>query len=139
QTTAKLRKKFRLNKTKRKPQKTFSAHCVDSWVMAASVSGASQPTEKRLYYIKEIRLHRRQLHRLQLEPGPGGRLMRKPLGGTRALGFKIGTVVKHLQCGLSSIGGSLKEKISLDAYPSNKRLMEKAKVEDCTRLTFTPY
>ena len=74
-----------------------------------------------------------------MEPGPGGRLMRKPLSGTRALGFKIGTLVKHPQYRLSSIGGSLKGKISLDAYPTNKRLVDKAEAEDCTRITFTPY
>ena len=133
--TADLRVTFGLTKTKEKDAKAFASHCVDSWVMAASVSGATQPTENRLYYITEIRLYRRQLHRLQ--PETGG--VRKPYGGTRSLGFKRGTLVNHPKYGLSSVGGTLKGKISLNVYTDNKRLTQSAKIQDCTKLTTSVY
>lgn len=133
--TADLRITFGLTKTKEKDAKAFASHCVDSWVMAANVSGAIRPTEKRLYYITEIRLYRRQLHRLQ--PETGG--VRKPYGSTRSLGLKRGTLVNHPKYGLSSVGGTLKGKISLNAYADNKRLTQGAKTADCQKLTWSVY
>lgn len=133
--TADLRVAFGLTKTKRKDEKSFAAHCVDSWVMAANVSGAIRPTEQRLYYSTEIRLYRRQLHRLQ--PATGG--TRKPYGGTRSLGLKRGTLVNHPQYGLASVGGTLKGKLSLNAYADNKRLTQGAKLADCQKLTASVY
>jgi len=133
--TAYLRQQFGLTKTKQKDKKAFNSHCVDSWVMAASVSGAIQPNEKRLHYITEIRLYRRQLHVLQ--PGKGG--VRRPYGGTRSLGFKRGTLVEHPKYGLSSVGGNMKGKISLNAYTDNKRLTQGAKITDCRILTSSVY
>jgi hypothetical protein len=133
--TADLRQRFRLYKTKQKDKPVFSSHCVDSWVLAASVSGVTRPTEQRLYYVKELRLHRRQLHRLQ--PEKGG--VRKPYGGTRSLGLKRGTLVNHPKYGLCSVGGTLNGKVSLHAYANNKRLTQGAKVQECSVLTSTPY
>src|SRR5262249_27860517 len=60
-------------------------------VLAASVSGATAPTCPRLWYMVPIQLHRRQLHRLQAERGG----VRRPYGGTRSLGFRRGTLVRH--------------------------------------------
>lgn len=135
--TADLRARYGLKKTKSKSKQSFESHAVDSWVMAASVTGASHPTEKRLYYISEIRLYRRQLHRFQ--PEKGG--IRKPYGGTRSLGLKRGTLVNHPKWGLCSVGGfdSKKGRISLNAYADNKRLTQGAKVQDCLTLTYSPY
>lgn len=135
--TKELRDKFGLKKSKSKSKQSFESHCVDAWVMAASITGASQPTEKRLHYITEIRLYRRQLHRLQ--PEKGG--IRKPYGGTRSLGLKRGTLVNHPKWGLCSVGGfdSKKGRISLNAYADNKRLTQGAKVQDCLTLTYSPY
>jgi hypothetical protein len=99
--------------------------------MAAAISGASRPTEKRLWYVTEVRLHRRQLHRLQ--PETGG--VRKPYGGTRSLGLRRGTLVNHPKYGLCSVGGNLKGKISLHAHANNKRLTQGAKAQDCKLLT----
>jgi hypothetical protein len=55
----------------------------------------------RLWYVVPLQFHRRQLHRLQ--PERGG--IRKPYGGTRLLGFKRGTLVRHLRYGLCTVGG----------------------------------
>lgn len=135
--TAELRTRYGLKKSKSKSRQAFDSHCVDSWVMAASLTGANQPTEKRLYYITEIRLYRRQLHRFQ--PEKGG--IRKPYGGTRSLGLKRGTLVNHPKYGLCSVGGfdGKRGRISLNAYADNKRLTQGAKVQDCLTLTFSPY
>ena len=131
--TKALRDLYGLTKTKQKDKQAFKSHCVDSWVLAASISKATKPTEKRLYYLTSIRLYRRQLHRLQ--PEKGG--IRKPYGGTRSLELKRGTLVKHPKYGLCSVGGTLKGKISLNAYKDNKRLTQGAKVSDCQILTYS--
>lgn len=133
--TADLRLTYGLTKTTQKDKQSFNSHCVDAWVMAASVSEATKPTEKRLHYLTEIRLHRRQLHRLQ--PETGG--VRKPYGGTRSLGLKRGTLVRHPKYGLCSVGGNMAGKISLNHYASNKRLTQHGKIVDCGVLTWTPY
>jgi hypothetical protein len=135
QQTAELRQQYGLTKTSQKDKRTFNSHCVDAWVMAASVSCAVKPTERRLHYLTTIRLQRRQLHRLQ--PASGG--VRKPYGGTRSLGLKRGTLVRHPKFGSCSVGGNMKGRISLHRYADNKRLTQSAKVQDCTLLTWTPY
>lgn len=135
--TADLRTRYGLKKAKSKSKESFDSHCVDSWVMAASLTGANQPSERRIFYITEIRLHRRQLHRFQ--PEKGGE--RKPYGGTCSLGLKRGTLVIHSKYGLCSVGGynSKKNRISLNAYADNKRLTQGAKITDCSVKTFSPY
>jgi len=47
--TKELRDKYGLKKTKSKSKQNFSSHAVDGWVMAASISGAEQPTCTRLW------------------------------------------------------------------------------------------
>ncbi len=133
--TKELRDTFGLSKTKDKSRQTFDSHCVDSWVMAASVSGADKPTEKRLHYIKEIRLYRRQLH--VFRPTKGGK--RKSYGGTRSMGLKRGTLVFHPKYELCSVGGTTATRISLNAYTDNRRLARNAKVVDCDVRTYSPY
>jgi hypothetical protein len=131
--TKQLREHFGLPKTHDKAQQTFSSHAVDAWVVAAATSGATTPTCTRLWYVVPIQLHRRQLHRLQ--PERGG--IRKPYGGTRSLGFKRGTLVRHPRYGLCTVGGYDREKqrLSLHAYRTNNRLTQGAKPADCRRLT----
>lgn len=133
--TKDLRQQFGLTKTRQKDKRVFNSHCVDAWVMAASVSGAARPTEKRLWYVTTIRLHRRQLHRLQ--PESGG--VRKPYGGTMSLGIKRGSLVRHPKYRLCSVGGNLKGRVSLHKYVGNKRLTQGAKVLDCVVKTVSPY
>lgn len=131
--TKALREHYGLSKTKSKSKQAFASHAVDSWVLAASISGAEKPTCTRLWYVVPARLHRRQLHRLQASAGGE----RKPYGGTRSLGYKRGTVVSHPKYGLCAVGGfdRKKHKLSLHAYRTNKRLTQGARGKECRALT----
>ena len=135
--TKELREQYGLKKTKSKSQQSFESHAVDAWVLAASVSGAEKPTCTRLWYAVPVRLHRRQLHRLQASKGG----IRKPYGGTRSLGLKRGTVVRHPKYGLSTVGGfdRKKQTISLHAYRTNTRLTQAGKVKDCRVVTWVAF
>jgi hypothetical protein len=135
--TKELREQYRLKKTKSKSKQSFESHAVDAWVMAASVSGAEQPTCIRLWYVVGTRLMRRQLHAFQ--PARGG--IRKPRGGTRSLGFKRGTLVLHPKYGRCAIGGFDREKktLSLHEYRANKRLTQGARAKDCRTLTWVAF
>jgi hypothetical protein len=135
--TEELREHYGLEKAKSKSKQRFASHCVDSWVLAASISGAKHPTCTQLWYVVPATLHRRQLHRLQASKGG----IRKPYGGTRSLGLKRGTLVKHPKYGLCSVGGfdRKKQTISLHAYRSNKRLTQGAKVKDGRVLTWVAF
>lgn len=135
--TAEARQRFGLKKCKSKSRQSFESHAVDAWTLAATVMGATRPTCTRLWYTTTIQLHRRQLHRLQASKGGE----RKPYGGTRSLGFKRGTLVRHPKYGLASVGGFDRKRntISLHDYRTNKRLTQGAKIADCVTLTWTPY
>ncbi|GHO80794.1 hypothetical protein KSD_85650 [Ktedonobacter sp. SOSP1-85] len=132
--TKELREQHGLKKTKSKSKQSFESHTVDSWVLAASISGAEHPTCTRLWYMVPAILHRRQLHRLQASKGG----VRKPYGGTRSLGVKRGTLVKHKKYGLCTVGGVDRKRntISLHEYRTNTRLTQAAKVETCRVLTW---
>jgi RRXRR protein len=135
--TKELREKYGLKKTKSKSKQSFESHAVDAWVLAASISGAEQPTSTRLWYGVPAILHRRQLHRLQASKGG----IRKPYGGTRSLGMKRGTVVWHVKYGLCTVGGfdRTKGRISLHEYRTNKRLTQGANVADCRVLSWVAF
>lgn len=122
---------YQLYKTKQKDKKSFSAHAVDAWVLAATLVGAQRPTEYRLYYWTPIRLHRRQLHALQ--PGKSGE--RRPYGSTRSMQFSRGTLVKDKNNELQYIGGSAKERISLHDAITGKRTTQLGKLSDLVILT----
>ncbi len=135
--TKELREKYGLKKTKSKSKQAFESHAVDGWVMAASISGAEKPTCQRLWYLIPTLLYRRKLHLLQA--AKGGK--RRPHGGTRSLGFKRGTMVRHARYGLCTVGGFDRQKqtISLHAYRTNKRLTQGAKGETCRILTWVAF
>jgi hypothetical protein len=114
----------------------FSAHCVDSWVLANALTGGhTVPDNTDLLLVQPLRLHRRQLHRLQ--PETGG--VRRPYGGTRSNGFKRGSLVKHSKIGLAYVGGFLKDRISLHSLATGKRLTQTAKPNDCRFLCFNSW
>jgi hypothetical protein len=127
--TKDVRERYGLAKTKNKSKQSFESHAVDAWTLVASVSGAQQPTCTRLWYLVPVRLHRRQLHRLQASKGG----VRAPYGGTRSLGLKRGTLVRHPRYGLCSVGGCDRARgtISLHDYRTNTRLTRSAQVTDC--------
>jgi len=131
--TKALRDQYGLKKTSQKNKKSFDSHAVDSFCLASVVSGLQKPTCKKLWYLVPVRLYRRQLHRLQASVGGE----RKPYGGTRSLGLKRGTLVKHPKYGLCAIGGcdGKKQRVSVHEYKTNKRLAQNVKVSECKILT----
>lgn len=132
-----LREQHGLKKTSSKSKQSFDSHAVDAWVMAASVSGAKQPSWTRVWYLVPAILNRRRLHMLQA--AKGGK--RRPQGGTRSLGLKRGTIVQHSTYGLCTVGGfdRKKQAISLHSYRTNKRVTQGAKVEACRVLTWAAF
>jgi len=109
-----------LKKTKEKLAEIFDAHNVDSWVLASFVTGKSIVDNRGLFRVVPLQLHRRQLHRF--EPEKGG--VRKFYGGTQSMGFKRGSVVKHVELGMVYIGGASKGKVSLHDIESGRRLTQ---------------
>ena len=120
--TKEIRKSLSLNKD----------HWIDSWCLAYSQVGGKVLNNHQVLSITPLRFHRRQLHALQ--PAKGG--VRRPYGSTISLGFKRGSLVKHLTWGLCFVGGYLKDKISLHSLLDGKRLTQKAKPEDLKFLTY---
>lgn len=119
--TKQLRDAHGLKKSGKKTAEVFEAHCVDSWVLANGwVGGHTKPDNTSLLCVTPLRFHRRQLHRLQ----PDKKGVRKPYGGTRSLGFKRGSLVKHPNWGVTYVGGTLKERISLHSLTNGNRLTQ---------------
>jgi hypothetical protein len=103
--TKQVRETVGVRKSLNKLAETFSAHCVDAWMLAwAVVGGSMTPDNVRLLCVTPLRWHRRQLHRLQPEPGGP----RKPYGGTRSLGFTRGTLLQHPKYGVVYVGVGLR-------------------------------
>lgn len=89
--TKELRDKLGLHKSKSKLSNSFDAHCVDSWVLANwYVGGHKIPDNKEILLAEPMQFHRRQLHSFQFKAG-----VRRNYGGTRSMGFKRGSLVKH--------------------------------------------
>jgi len=134
--TKQMRDALGLKKTKKKMADLFEAHCVDSWVLAnAIVGGHDQPDSIRLLCVSLLKLHRRELHRRQ--PGIGG--VRSPYGGTRSLGFKRGSIVRHSKHGLAYVGGTSEGRISLHQMVDGKRLCQNAKPSDVQFLAYSTW
>jgi hypothetical protein len=134
--TKELRDSLGLKKSNQKMSDKFEAHCVDSWVLANWYTGGhTQPDNTGMLLVSPLRFHRRQLHRLQAEEGG----IRKPYGGTRSLGYKRGSLVKHLKYGLVYIGGNLRSRLSLHSLADGKRLTQNAQPQDCRFLTFNSW
>ena len=129
--TKALRDELGLKKVKGKSLEVFESHCVDSWTLAASETGAQSPSTKRLLYLVPLQFHRRQLHRR--EPGPGG--IRPPYGGTRSAGLKRGSKVRHPKHGVCYVGGTMAGRVSLHNLTTGIRLCQNARVSDCRVLT----
>jgi len=117
--TKALRDRLGLKKSKQKLSDSFTAHCVDSWVLAnASIGGHVKPDNMAVLYLIPLRFHRRQLHMLQ--PAKGG--IRKPYGSTRSLSFKRGSWVKHPKHGVCYVGGTTADTISLHQMQDGLRI-----------------
>jgi hypothetical protein len=137
--TKKYRDFYRLYKSPKKDEKSFSAHAVDAWVLAATLVGAATPTDRCLYYWTPIITQRRNLH--VANPIKGG--IRKRSGGTRSMGFTKGTLVTDKYNNIRYIGGHSDKGISLInpySVKPDKRTTRSAKPSDLkilTRIAFT--
>ena len=132
--TKALRDSLGLKKTKAKMAEVFAAHCVDSWVLANWWTGGhTKPDTTRLLCVTPLRFHRRQLHRLQ--PAPGG--IRRPYGGTRSLGIKRGALVHHPSLGVTYVGGTSGQCLSLHSLATGQRITQTAHPDVCRVLA--PY
>ena len=134
--TKELRDKYGLKKSSKKLSSDFSAHCVDSWILANwQVGGHITPDNKEMLFVVPLQLHRRQLHALQ--PAKGG--IRRSYGGTRSEGFKRGSYIKHPKYGICYVGGTSKGRISLHSLIDSKRLTQSAKPQECKHLTYASF
>ena len=133
--TKALRDAAGLKKSGKKMAEVFSAHCVDSWVLANwLVGGHIVPDNEQLTLVTPLQFHRRQLHYLQ--PGKGG--VRSRYGGTRSAGFKRGSTVSHSKRGICYVGGiGADGRISLHCIETGKRLCQNAKPEDIKFLAYS--
>ena len=125
--TKELRNRLGLKKTHSKLVEKFSVHNVDSWVLAWDiVSGNEKPDNESLLVLVPLRFHRRQLYAFQ----PSKKGIRRPYGGTRSLGLKRGSLVKHSKHGLCYIGGSSKGMLSLHSLLDGNRICQNAKLKN---------
>jgi len=131
-----LRNRLMLEKTHSKLEEEFSAHNVDSWVLAwSSVGGKEEPDNESLLILVPLKFHRRQLYKLQFSKGG----KRKLYGGTRSMGLKRGSLVEHSDYGLCYIGGTSKRGISVHSLVDGKRICQYAKLEDIKFKCFSSF
>lgn len=130
--TYEFRNSYGFKKNSKKSKKDFYTHCVDAWVLANQIVGGHTKVDNiRTLFLKPLKIYRRQLHVQNFSKGG----LRKKYGSTRSMGLERRTLVKHPKYGLTLIGGTLKNRISLNSISDNKRLCQNAKLEDLTILT----
>jgi len=134
--TYEIRKSLGLKKGKDKLKVHFYSHAVDSWVMANDlIGGHTEVDNKRLTYLEPLNLYRRQLHAFC----PTKCNVRRNYGGTRSIGLKRGTLVKHPKYNHCLVGGTSNGRVSLHDFKTNKRLCQNAKTQDLIILTNMPW
>jgi hypothetical protein len=135
--TKELRDALGLKKTYGKMEEKFSAHNIDSWVLANSVVGGhTRPDNTSIFRLIPLRFHRRQLHAFQ----PDKDNFRRTLGSTISQGLKRGSLVKHKKRGLCYLGGcSEKTGLSLHCLNNGERICQNAKVQDLLVLRFNAW
>ena len=130
--TYEFRNSYGFKKNSKKSKKDFYTHCVDAWVLANQIVGGHTKVDNtRTLFLKPLKIYRRQLHVQNFSKGG----LRRKYGSTRSMGLERRTLVKHPKYGLTLIGGTSKNRISLNSIYDNKRLCQNAKPEDLTILT----
>ena len=117
-------------KTSDKLRDTWDAHNVDSHCLCELTIGNINPFF-RINKCELFQWSRRQTN--VSNPQKCG--IRKQYGTTRSLGLNRGTLIKHIKCGLTYVGGTSKGKLSLHNIENGKRLTQDAKKEDCKILS----
>lgn len=133
--TKEWRDMARYKKSSSKLKDAWECHNVDSHVLCEIGLGYCIEPFKRILKIDFLRLHRRQLHALQFAKGG----IRRLYGGTRSMGFKRGSWVKHIKWGLCYVGGTSKDRISLHSLETGERLTQNANLKDCRFLTYSTW
>ena len=134
--TKTLRDLLGLKKSKSKLDDKFECHNVDSWVLANDmVGGHSKPDNVSLIKLVPLHFHRRQLHVFQSAKDG----IRKTYGGTRSLGFKRGSLVKHKKHGFCYVGGAKKNRISLRSLKNGKGISRDARTSDIKFLGYSSF
>ena len=132
--TKELRDLYELKKTSGKMDEKFSAHNVDSWVLANwYIGGHTKPDNEQIFRLIPLQFHRRQLHVFQ--PSEGN--IRRNYGSTKSGSLKRGSLVKSKKYGVCYLGGySEKRGITLHDLKSNERLCQSAKEKDLVILSY---
>ena len=125
-----------LKKSASKLDDKFECHNVDSWILARDMVGGSQePDNINVVKIVPLRWHRRQLHMFQ----PAKRGARRIYGGTRSLGFKRGSLVKHKKYGTCFVGGASNKRITLHSLENGETISRKIRTSDIKFLGYISF
>lgn len=128
--TAHVRHLLGLTKTNTKGEHVFTAQAVDGLALAWMETKTEDLHIPSFTVWRRPDVPRRQLHRFQ--PDKGG--IRKPYGGSRALGLKKNTVVWY-RGRLYRTGGTTHGKLSLHTFDfANRRVTQNASVDKCQPL-----
>jgi hypothetical protein len=119
-------------KLKDKFSDSFYSHNVDSWVLASFVTGKRDIDTTKVFRMIPLKFHRRVIH--NLSPAKGGH--RKKFGGTRSLGFKRGSVIKHSELGYAYIGGNTDGRVTVHNVVTGSILTSRAFPTDCKFLYY---
>jgi hypothetical protein len=124
------RNELKLVKTIKKLDKIFSAHNVDSWVLANfPFNIQTYPENIDMYYFEQIGLHRRSLHMLQFSKGG----IRRRNGGTVSLGIPKGTMIKtkyKKKAIYGYVGGNMNGKLSVHNIENGERISQNINIEE---------
>jgi hypothetical protein len=128
--TVQTRHLLGLTKTKKKGEHVFTSQAVDGLALSWMEAKTADLTVTSFTVWRRPEVPRRQLHRF--EPEKGG--IRKPYGGSHALGFKKNTVVWY-RGQLYRTGGTTRGKLSLHTFDyANKRVTQNADPAKCRPL-----
>jgi len=116
-------------KTSNKLSEKWEAHCVDSHCLVEMLFDSYLEPVKNIFILRFLMHYRRELHQGYRKGGK-----RRLYGSTRSMGLNRGTLVKHKKYGLTYVGGTSNNKISIHDL-NNKRLSRHIKNIDCKILT----
>lgn len=135
--TAALRTKLGLRKTSSKLAEVFSAHCVDSWVLANQLLGQRATVDlTELVTLIPLTYARRQLHVFNWTKGG----VRRREGGTLSLGVQKGTLCYHPKWGKCYLGGNDGiGRATLHSFVTTRRMAQNAKLEDSLLVAHSPW
>lgn len=133
--TAHKRGVFGLKKLKDKMSESFYAHCVDSWVLASMAVGGIKVDSEKVLLVAPMQKYYRKLHAQNFTKGG----VRRNYGSTRSQGFERGSIVRHAEHGVCTIGGTSNERISIHSLSTGKRLTRCAKRSDIRFRAFNSF